>query len=75
MKNEAARLNEFRRIEIRRPQYPWILEWVDPEFEVIYINICAMPGANVSCILERDDDEDEDPIIEEERRGIWGIGW
>lgn len=50
--------DSFRRIEIRRPQYPWILEWIDREFRVRWINTCAMPGANISCLLE-DGEEDE----------------
>lgn len=71
MESATPTLDTFRRIEIRRPQYPWILEWIDREFQVIYTNLCAMPGANVSCLLEKDDDEEEDPIVEEGRREMW----
>lgn len=51
-------LEGYRRIEIRRPQYPLVLRWVDPEFKVIYINRDAAHNANIICILA-DDEEDE----------------
>lgn len=71
MENKTPALDAFRKIEIRRPQYPWILEWIDREFHVRWINTCAMPGANISCLLEDNADEDEDPIVEEGRKEIW----
>lgn len=50
----------LKRIEIRRPQYPWILEWIDREFHVRWVNVCAAPGANISWLLEDDDYEEEE---------------
>ena len=75
MDSQTPMLDTFKRVEIRRPQYPWILEWIDREFKVIYKNMCAMPGANISCLLEDDDDEEEDPIVEEGRLEMWGSYW
>lgn len=51
-------LEEYRRIEIRRPQYPLVLKWVDPEFHVIWINVDAAANANIICLLT-DDEEGE----------------
>ena len=52
MKKGAARsrtpiTDKYRTIYIRRPQHPHIIKWVDPEFEVIYINMDAAPDAKV----------------------------
>ena len=58
MQDETSILDTFRRIEIRRPQYPWILEWIDREFHVIWKNIDAADDAKISILLE-DDDEGE----------------
>ena len=52
-------LDEYRRIEIRRPQYPLVLKWVDPEFRVIYINKDADPAANIICLLANDEEGEE----------------
>ena len=54
-----AGLEEYRRIEVRRPQYPQVLEWIDREFRVRWVNICAAPTANISCLLTDDNDDDE----------------
>lgn len=54
----TAGLEEYRRIEIRRPQYPQVLKWVDPEFQVIWINVDAAANANIICLLT-DDEEGE----------------
>lgn len=56
MKKGAARsrthiTDKYRTIYIRRPQHPRIIKWVDPEFEVIYINIDAAPDAKVIGLL------------------------
>ena len=51
-------LDEYRRIEIHRPQYPLILKWVDPEFKVIYINMDVAEDANIICLVT-DDEEGE----------------
>ena len=60
MESQSTALDTLRRIEIRRPQYPQILEWIDREFHVRWVNICAAPGANISWLLEDDDDEEEE---------------
>lgn len=52
-------LDEYRRIEIRRPQHPLVLKWVDPEFHVIWINADAAENANIICLLT-DDEEEQD---------------
>ena len=54
----TAGLETYRCIEIRRPQYPLVLKWVDPEFHVIWINADAAENANIICLLT-DDEEDE----------------
>lgn len=51
-------LDEYRRIEIRRPQYPLVLKWVDPEFHVIWINVDATKSANIICLLTDDEEEE-----------------
>ena len=48
----------WRTIPIFRPQYPQVLKWIDPEFEVVYINLDASPDANVVWMLEDDADDD-----------------
>ena len=53
-------MEEYRRIEIRRPQYPWILKWVDPEFRVIYINKDAHPDAKIIRLIADEDGEGND---------------
>lgn len=60
MESQSTALETLRRIEIRRPQYPQILEWIDREFHVRWVNTCAMPGANISWLLEDDSDEEEE---------------
>lgn len=57
---EGGILSIFRRIEIRRPQYPWILKWIDREFQVIYINLCADPDAKIIQLLTDDEDGEEE---------------
>ena len=52
-------LDEYRRIEIHRPQYPLVLKWVDPEFKVIYINMDAAEDANIICLVTDDEEEGE----------------
>lgn len=59
MESQSAALDTLRRIEVRRPQFPQILEWIDREFHVRWVNLCAMPGANISWLLEDEDDEEE----------------
>ena len=61
-------LDGFRTIEVRRPQYPLILEWIDREFRVRWKNLDAASGANISCLLE-DYEGEEDP--EEEGGETW----
>lgn len=71
MENQSAALDTFRRIEIRRPQFPQILEWIDREFHVRWVNLCAAPEANISWLLEDDDDEEEGPNTEEGMVEMW----
>lgn len=52
----ATGLEEYRRIEIHRPQYPLVLRWVDPEFHVIWINADAADNANIICLLTDDEE-------------------
>lgn len=40
-------LDTYRVIQIRRPYLPHILKFVDREFQVIYINLDAAPGAKI----------------------------
>ena len=49
----------FREIKIHRPQYPLILEWIDREFGVIWKNLDAAADANISCLLESYEAEQE----------------
>lgn len=60
MQSKPPALDTFRRIEIHRPQYPGILEWIDREFQVIWKNLDAAAGANISCLLEDEDEGEED---------------
>ena len=66
MQSKPPGLDTFRRIEIHRPQYPGILEWIDREFQVIWKNLDAAEGANISCLLmdedEREGDANEEPM-------------
>lgn len=57
-------LASYRCVEVRRPQYPCIVEWIDREFQVIYKNLCASPEANISCLLEDDEEEGSDDVSE-----------
>lgn len=47
MKNKTTTLDKYRVYYIRRPHLPHILKFIDREFEVIYINLDAAPGAKV----------------------------
>lgn len=60
-------LDEFKRVEIHRPQYPLILKWIDLEFHVIYINLDAAENANIICLM-KDGPEDDEPQDEDEER-------
>ena len=61
MEIEDASLREYRRIEIRRPQYPQVIEWVDTEFKVIFTNGAAAPDAKIICLVtDCDEDENKD---------------
>lgn len=53
-------LDAYRRIGIRRPNLPNILEWIDREFQVIYINLCADPDAKIIQLLTDDEDGEEE---------------
>ena len=57
---QGGGMEEYRQIEIRRPQYPWILKWVDPEFKVIYINKDAHPDAKIIHLMADDEDDADD---------------
>lgn len=39
--------DHYRRVPIHRPHLPHILKWIDREFQVIYINLDAAPGAKI----------------------------
>lgn len=60
MESITPSLNTFRRIEIRRPQYPQIREWIDREFRVIWKNMDAAEDAKISILLEDDDEGEEE---------------
>jgi hypothetical protein len=47
MKNKTTTLDKYRVYYIHRPHLPHILKFIDREFEVIYINLDAAPGAKV----------------------------
>lgn len=51
VKRRPPKLDSFRSILIRRPQYPHIIKWVDAEFQVIYINLDAAPDAKIVGLL------------------------
>ena len=60
----------FREIKIHRPQYPLILEWIDREFGVIWKNLDAAADANISCLLEDyEGEQEESPEEEGEKDG------
>lgn len=40
-------LENYRIYKISRPDFPHILKWIDREFQTIYINTAAQPGAKV----------------------------
>ena len=67
MGNHAPMLDGFRRISIRRPQFPLILEWIDREFQVIWKNLDATKDANIICLM-KDGPEDDEPQDEDEER-------
>ena len=46
-RGHVRKTDHYRIIYTYRPQTPHIDRFVDPEFEVIYINTAAMPGAKV----------------------------
>ena len=60
MQSKTPILDTFRKIEIHRPQYPQILEWIDREFQVIWKNMDAAEGAKISILLEDDDEGEEE---------------
>ena len=46
-KSNTPVLETYRIIEIRRPQQPHILKFIDREFQVMYINKDGAPNAKV----------------------------
>ena len=52
MKNSnRPHLNSFAILRIAMPHHPEILEYIDPEEHVHYINIAADPGAKITLLI------------------------
>jgi len=47
METKKPVLDNYKVVEIHRPQLPHILKWIDREFEVVYVNLDAAPGAKI----------------------------
>ena len=46
-RGHVRKTDHYRIFYTHRPQAPNVLKYIDPEFEAIYINTAAAPGARV----------------------------
>lgn len=46
-RGHVRKTDHYRIFYTHRPQAPNVLKYIDPEFEAIYINTAAAPGAKV----------------------------
>ena len=45
--SKTPTLDAYKVVNVHRPQLPQILKFIDREFQVIYINLDAAPGAKI----------------------------
>lgn len=52
-KGRPRKTDNYRIVPIHRPSKPQIARYIDTEFEVIYVNLDAAPGANIDRYLSK----------------------